>query len=520
MMLHKVSFEDTRRFSTLFLDYIKRISSLSTYYNQYPDIENFGKVIAERNFDDSKRSELVAELKAQYKECGISPAVTQNLDALASEKSFTITTGHQLNILTGPMFFVYKIITAINLSRKLKKHYPECNFVPVYWMASEDHDFDEINHFRLFNQEYRWLKDAAGPVGRLDVGSIGDLLDQIPDLPDFVVQAYKESGNLSLATRKLVNHLFGDEGLVIIDADTGNLKGWFSDIMSNDVKSHKANELVEETTRSLEHLGYKGQIYPREINFFYMDNNIRERFVEESGKFKVLNSHLEFSDEDIESLIRNSPEKLSPNVVMRPVFQEVVLPNIAYIGGPAEIAYWLQLKAVFDHYMVPFPVLMPRLFGMIIPKNILKKMEKNQIAVADLFRDFSELKERVVIVSEGEKLDLGEELHMLSKVFENIKIKAAKADPTLEGFVISEFKKAEKSVDHIEKRIRRSEEQKYEVAISQVKGIIDRLFPDGGLQERTDNILNFLINDPKIIRKIGEQLDPLDFHFNVLMQDE
>ncbi len=520
MILHKVEFEETRRFSPLFLDYIKKKPALSNHYNQYPEIEHFAKIIAERNFDDSLRPSIVTELSNQYEGCAISRPVKENIEALSSNNTFTITTGHQLNILTGPMFFVYKIIAAINLAGELKSRYPEFNFVPVYWMASEDHDFEEINHFRLFGREYKWEKNASGAVGRLETGSMKALLDQLPDLPEIFVQAYLESANLSRATRMLVNHLFGEQGLLILDADCPAWKQEFSGIMIDDVRSHAANDLVEKTTHSLEKIGYKGQIFSREINLFYMDDNTRERIAAEAGQFRVLNTDLHFSPEDMEALIRHSPEKFSPNVVLRPVYQETILPNIAYVGGPAEIAYWLQLKAVFDHYKVPFPVLVPRLFGMIIPKNISKKMDKNQLSVPDLFCNLKELKENLIRNSEGETLELEDELKMLEKLFNAIREKAACTDPTLEGFVISEYKKAEKSVEHIEKRIKRAEEQKHEVAINQVMGILDKLFPEGNLQERTDNILNFFINDSEIILKLSEALDPLDFRFNVLLQDE
>lgn len=519
MKLHQVPFEETGRFSSTFLDYINNNETLKPFYSQTPEIKSFESTISNRNFDDNKRAVLVEVLKSQYANIEVSDQVSSNIQLLEDHTTFTITTGHQLNIFTGPLFFVYKILAAINLAKALKVQYPDYNFVPVYWMASEDHDFAEINNFRLFGNIHTWELEAGGAVGKLDTSSIKPLLDKIPEMPDFAKEAYLKSSNLSEATIMLVNELFGKYGLLILDADSKQLKTQFIDIIKDDVTNNKANTLVEHTTKELEVAGYKGQIFPRPINFFYMDDGIRERIVQENGAYKMLNTSLTFSEDEIEKLIEDSPEKFSPNVVMRPVYQEVILPNLAYIGGPAEMAYWLQLKSVFDQYEVPFPVLFPRLFGMIIPKPVLRKIEKNDLKIADIFKEMKTLKEAIISSGDDHQKDLTFESSELQKVFQAVKEKAGAADKSLEGFVMSEQKKAEKSIDNIQKRIKRAEEQKHEVALNQVKGVLDKLFPNGSLQEREDNFLNFYINNPVFIEELAEKLDPLDLRFNVLTDD-
>jgi bacillithiol synthase len=519
MNLHQIEFEETGRFSSIFLDYVKNKASLRPFFNQYPDADNFKILIEQRNFDNAKRDGLVNDLQNQYRGLKIETAVRKNIALLADNSTYTITTGHQLNILTGPMFFIYKIIGAINLSKRLKEKYPSNNFVPVYWMASEDHDFDEISSFRLFGKEYKWESEAKGPVGKLKTESLKLLLEVIPDLPGFILDCYLDSDNLAEATRVLVNELFGDEGLLIIDADQKSLKSQFRPVIKDDILQHTANQLTEKSTRTLENLGYSGQIFPREINFFYMENELRERIVLEDDKYKVMNTSLVFSEAEMQKLIETSPEKFSPNVVLRPLYQETILPNIAYVGGPAELAYWLQLKPVFEHYEVPFPMLIPRLFAMIIPGAIMKKMDKNQLQIHDLFSDLETLKTRIINAGEEGSCDLREELDKLQNLFDAIREKAARSDKSLEGFVMSEYKKAEKSVDHIQKRIKKAEEQKHEISINQVKGILEKLFPNGSLQEREDNFLNFFINDPGFIAKLKGTLDPLVFKFNVFTEN-
>lgn len=518
MNLQQIEFEETGRFSSIFLDYIKNKSSLRPFFNQFPSPDNFKILIEQRNFDNAKRSSLVKELENQYSSFTVTDAVDRNIQLLAKDTTFTITTGHQLNILTGPLFFIYKIITAINLARELKEKYPAYNFVPVYWMASEDHDFDEISSIRLFGKDYRWEYEGKGPVGKMPTGSLKALLQEIPDLPQFISDCYVNAENLSDAMRKLVHELFGEYGLLIIDADKKSLKSQFRPVISDDIMHHTANRLTEETTRRLEQLGYNGQIFPREVNFFYMEEGLRERIVQEGGNYKVMNTSLVFSKAEMQKLIDTSPEKFSPNVVLRPLYQETILPNIVYVGGPAEVAYWLQLKAVFDHYEMPFPALVPRLFAMIISKVIFGRMEKNQISVHDLFSDMESLKSRIIHSGAEEPVDLTDELGQLQQLFDSVRGKAAQCDKTLEGFVMSEYVKAEKSIEHIQKRIKKAEEQKHEIAINQVRGILEKLFPNGSPQEREDNFLNFYINDPDFIGKLKKILDPLVFKFNVFTE--
>jgi len=519
MTLQPVSFEETRRFSSTFLDYINNKAALKPFFKHPPKLQSFQQAIAERKFDNSRRKVLVDTLLKQYQNIETSDKVRQNIQALLEPTTFTVTTGHQLNILTGPMFFVYKIIAAINLAKALKSQYPDHNFVPVYWMASEDHDFDEINHFRLFGKTHTWNQEAGGPVGKLDTSTLKPLLEEIPDLPPLVSDAYGQAKNLSEATVRLVNQLYGEHGLVILDADERELKAQFKPFIMHDVFQNMANQLVEQTTEKLEKAGYKGQIFPREINFFYMDDGSRERIVKDGDHFRILNMGQSLTKAELEKLVEESPEKFSPNVVMRPVYQEEILPNLAYIGGPAEMAYWLQLKPVFDHYSVSFPILFPRLFGMIIQKPVLKKMEKNHLSVTDIFKDFHMLKENIILAGAEDEIELSEELKALEDIYRKIKEKAGVADKSLEGLVISEQKKTEKSLESIQKRIKRAEEQKHEVAINQVSAVLDKLFPDGSLQEREDNFLNFYINNPDFIDELVELLDPLNLRFNVLIDD-
>lgn len=519
MKLNAIEFEETKRFSSIFIDYLRNKKELQKHFTYRPTIESFEQAISKRNFDDGKRAILVKTLKGQYKGISTHTSVSQNIESLHEKNTFTITTGHQLNIFTGPLFFVYKIVAAINMAKILKEKYPSYNFVPVYWMASEDHDFEEINNFNLFGKKYVWKTEQKGPVGRFETKSMKSLLDEIMEKPSLFTQGYLDCPNLAEATRYIVNQLFGDHGLVILDADDRGLKNEFRSIIKNDTFHNKAHELVQSATGQLEDQGYKSQIFPRPINFFYMDDGIRERIEEIDGKYVVRNTALSFSREEMEALIDEQPEKLSPNVVLRPVYQEVILPNLAYIGGPAEVAYWLQLKGVFDQYEIPFPVVFPRLFTMVYPKAVIKKMNKLGLDEKKVFEDFSALKEELFFKDAEPLYDLTSDLKEIEKAFESIKSKVQELDKSLEGFVMSEFKKTEKGVGNIQKRLKKAEEQKQEVGIKQLEGIMEKLFPSGNPQEREDNFLNFYINNPDFIEQLIALLNPFELKYNLLAED-
>lgn len=518
MKLEKVDLGETGNFSPLFLDYIQNDKKLQPFYQFSPHPSAFKEAIASRRFSTAQREILFSVLNSQYE--GL-PAekVSANIELLKDSKTFTVTTGHQLNIFTGPLYFIYKIVTVINTCKRLKKDYPDFNFVPVYWMASEDHDFEEINHFLLFGQKYQWDTEQKGPVGRFDTSSIQALIDSLPEKAPVFEKAYAEGKTLAEATRNYVHALFGEEGLVVVDADHQEFKKSFSKVIEQDLLHNKVNDLVVATSESLSALGYKSQIHPREINFFYMEDGVRERIVKENGEFKVLNTSLSFSEADLLKLIETSPEKFSPNVVMRPVYQEWILPNLAYVGGPAEVAYWLQLKSVFEHFEVSFPILMPRNFALLVNKPNVKKLSKLDISPNDLFLPLHELKQKFITQHAENGIQLEEEKKMLNEAFEMIREKADRIDKSLNGFVSAEASKTLKSLENISKRLHKAEEKNQEISMGQIESLKEKLFPGGGLQERKENILNFYINNPEIIAEFLKHFDPFDYQFNVLVEE-
>jgi len=509
--------QQTNQFSPLFLDYINQKDSLKPFYDTFPTAENFEQLIQNRAFDQAHRQILHQVLQQQYARLH-SPTVSQQIDSLQQPNTFTVTTGHQLNIFSGPLYVIYKLVTTINLAAQLQKQYPDYHFVPVYWMATEDHDFEEVNHFHLFGKKHVWETTQTGAVGRMNPQEMQTIIAQLTDKFPVFEQAYLQSDTLADATRCWVTELFGEHGLVCLDADDPQLKAQFKPVMQADLFDQLTHKTVTDTSHRLEALGYKTQVNPRETNFFYLDKKMRERLVNNHGRFRVLNTELTFSKEDMARLIEENPEKLSPNVLLRPVYQEVVLPNLAYIGGPSEIAYWLQLKDLFGALQTPFPVLMPRNFALVLTAGMNKKLEKTRLVADDLFLDEVALKRKYVETTVTEPVSLATEMQGLAHIFDTILQKATTLDKSLEGFVGAERQKTKTSLENIEKRLRKAEEQKQEVGIQQVMSLKSKLFPDGSLQERTDNFLNFYANNPSFLQQLHEQFDPFRFEFQILTE--
>ncbi|NCP45950.1 MAG: bacillithiol biosynthesis cysteine-adding enzyme BshC [Flavobacteriales bacterium] len=527
MNIQQLTYQQTGYFSKLMTDYLAENEKLAPFINQPFNLAAFKTLIQQRKETKIDRNTLVQALENQYKNIATSDFTKTNIQLLKNENCFTITTGHQLNLFTGPLYFIYKIISAINLAKELKIIYPENDFVPVYWMATEDHDFEEVNHFNLLGNKINIPKTQDGAVGRMKLSNVDDVLQEIKtalegrngaeQIIDLFQQFYTSEHTFTEATRAIVNHLFQKNGLVIIDGDDASLKKTMLPYFENEILEQQNVQFVEKTTQQLTKLGYKSQLTPREINIFYLDEQLRERIVFEENKYKVINTKLEFSQEQILEELKNYPEKFSPNVVLRPLYQEIVLPNLAYIGGGGELAYWFQLKAMFDANHVFFPMLILRNSVLLVDGGSAKKINKLNLTTPQLFLETEELIKTFLKENASIQLDMNEEEKLLEAVFTKIANKTVKVDASLEAMVKAELQKNIKSIENIAARLVKAEKQKEEVAVNQIRSIKDKLFPNGGLQERQDNLsMLLLFYGEQFIDELFTHLNPLDKKFVVL----
>lgn len=518
MQVQRIPFETTQSFNQFFIDFVNQKESLQHFYHRYPKVESFKAQAEEKSksYTAQTRQVLVSSLQKQYEGLTISNAVESNLSLLAEKNTFTVTTGHQLNIFTGPLYFIYKIATVINACKQLKAQYPEYNFIPVYWMASEDHDYDEIKYFKLYGKKYVWETKQQGAVGRFHTKEFETLLKDIPGDIDIFKKAYAKNATLAGAARQYVNELFGTEGLLIVDGDDQALKNLLKNVIREDVFKNTTKQLVDTTNTRLETLGYKPQIYCRDINFFYLQDGLRSRIEQKGEHFEVVDTTLKFSRQELEQLIDSNPERFSPNVILRPLYEEIILPNLGYSGGPAEIIYWLQLKEVFTHFTTPFPILLPRNFGLVIDAPTARKIEKSELELNEIFFEKNYLFNHFILKRSREKLTVNGERALIEQQFEKIKEHAEKVDKSLSPLVAAETRRLMKSLEKIEQKLLKAEKRHQSDKLRQIEAIKDSLFPNGSLQERSDNFLNFYQQDPDFIKKILKSFDPFDLRFNIL----
>jgi len=517
MKVSCLDFSETGQFAPIFIDFIQKKEPLKPFYHRYPAIAEFEDQIKDKAHENINRNLLVEVLKEQYTSIEhLDELTTTQIESLADAQTFTVTTGHQLNIFTGPLYFHYKIITVINACKKLKAQYPAYNFIPIYWMASEDHDIDEIRGFQINGEKFKWGTEQTGAVGRMQTDGLSEIAKKVDAGDKLFQKAYANARNLAEATRAYVHQLYGSEGLLVLDADHKSLKAEFKQVIKEDVTKHTANELVEKQSDKLDRMGYKSQTFPREINFFYLKNHLRSRIVKEGEEYEVLDSAIKFSKEELLQEIDNHPERFSPNVILRPLYQEMILPNLAYTGGPAEVAYWLQLKPVFDHFKTVFPILLPRNFGMIIPNKIQHKLKKLKMAEGEIFIEKESLKKNITKKISGQKLHLTEEKQALNQLLDEVKQYAGEIDFSLDEMTSAETQKMINGLDKIEKKMLSAEKRKHAEKMRQIDEVKDFLYPGGAPQERKENFLSFYRSDKNFIKSLLQVFDPFNLQFHIM----
>lgn len=522
---------------------------LLPFINHYSSSEAYAEQIKQKSSFAMDRDVLVEDILDQYgnisrvsesarandgsmseseraNEGSLSESARANIQKLKLENTYTVITGHQPCLFTGPLYFIIKILQTIKLANTLDAHFSEYNIVPVYWMGAEDHDFEEVNHFNLYRKTLTWDSIQEGSVGRFNTEGLEAVREELKEilgegkneaeLIHLFKRAYIDHNNYGDATRFLVNELFGDRGLIIVDGDRPKLKAQFKDTFEKELQGNFVHRLVNESNAELSKHG-KVQVKPREINLFYLDRLGRNRIVADVNGLSVDGRKGIRNTEAMVEELQDSPERFSPNVLLRPVYQETILPNLAYIGGPGETAYWLELKSLFESVNLPMPIVELRNSCVFIDEKQLNKLNALGLEVKDLFLEESEWSKKLILGDEEENLFKEEHKTILASI-DSMKEKAAIIDPTLSQVFEGEKKRMEKSLENLEKRVFKAQKRKNEVTINQVKKIKDRLFPGGGLMERKENFSALYARDGKgIFDKIYEGIDAEEAKMNVVV---
>lgn len=528
MKISQIPFKKTGFFSKIMIDYLEQKELIRPFYNHFSDFRGFKDQLIEKenSYTQETRKVLVEALNNQYKGFDISAETQKNIEVLKASNTFTVTTGHQLNLFTGPLYFLYKIFSTINLCEGLSEKHPDKQFVPIYWMATEDHDFDEINYFKYQGSKIVWNRADGGAVGQFSTEGLETVLSEFSNklgasknaqfLKDLFKKAYTTHKTLGEATRYIATILFGEYGLVIVDGDDKKLKQLFAPYVRQELKEQLSSKKVVDTNTELEK-HYSIQVNPREINLFYLSKNRRDRIVFENGVYKIHETNKSFTFTEIEQELTNFPERFSPNVIMRPLYQEVILPNLGYVGGGGELAYWMQLKAYFNSVNIPFPVLVLRNSVQVISVKQQKKLDHLSISLEELFLDQTELLKIKVIENSEISIDFSKQRKLLETQFNNLKALAAKTDSSFIGAVNAQEKKQLNGLDHLEKRLLRAEKRRQHDLVTRIVALQNELLPNQSLEERQRNFSEYYeAYGVEFLLALKKSLYPLDGCFTLI----
>jgi bacillithiol biosynthesis cysteine-adding enzyme BshC len=391
-------------------------------------------------------------------------------------------------------------------------------------MASEDHDFEEINHTTLFGKKMSWPIESSGPVGRLPLTNWEEIQNELhafftsyPSSEIHRLIDQYQGDNLAEATKNILHYLFGDKGLVIINPDHRSLKSLFVPTFIKEIETAFVQSEVEATNVKIKALGFQPQAFVRLINIFYLGNNTRERLLLENETIHIPSLGT-FSKSEIIEKITNVPAAFSPNVMMRPLYQETILPNLTYVGGGGEISYWIQQKGIFDAVQLPFPLLQVRSSLQWVDASVNKKIQQLGFDFEQLFQNVTELQKIYLQENHGEALDFSNLLKATEVLSNEILTHSLRVDKTFEKYAQSESSKLEKLVENIQAKLTKQKKSQSDIAMKQIEDLKVKLFPSNGLQERTESFFS-VCKDGDFVSKIDllyENLDPFEKDLIVL----
>lgn len=506
-----ISIEDTHAFSKLVEDYIHQDEKLKSLITSFPSKDSVLSQIQIKKKQHLDRRLLKEVISSQYEGMKLGDSVQHHLDLLSEDSTFTICTAHQPVIFTGHLYFIYKTVHAIKLALELSASLPMYRFVPVFFIGSEDNDLDEIGELNINGKQLQWQAHQTGSCGRMLSTGFDELLAEVglllnKEIPgekklyELFCSAYDGKNTISHATRMILHALFGEYGLLVLDGDDIRLKQKFATVLSNELFQQRSYEIVTESLTALSQ-NYKIQASPREINLFYLKNGLRERIERKDLVWKVLNTQIEFTKEELEAEVAGHPDRFSPNVILRPLYQEIIMPNVTFIGGGGEIAYWIPLGKLFAYYDIPFPLLQLRNSLLWITSKSSAKMKSLSLSNHDIFSSLEDLLQKRIAGQEAliELKKMQEEQYALREHVEHL-------GATISKNLSETIKAHHAKMMRIDKRIQEkfvNHLKRNETDFAQhFTGLKAHLFPQEKLQERYENYIT-------LYKIIGDSFIPL-----------
>lgn len=496
-----IAYHETNMFSKLISDYLEKKDFIHSFYSCHTDLDGLSKAITARQQFATDRNLIQQVFAEAYATGDTSSAQLDNIASLTNENTFTICTAHQPNIFTGYLYFIYKTAHVIALAQQFNKAFPDKKFVPVFYIGSEDNDLDELSKFKIYGKSFVWNTDQTGAVGRMTsdkavVKLIDEVESAVKHLPHaegliaILRKAYALGNDMATGTFVLLNELFKEYGLLVLQPDHVALKAKMKAVFKDDLLQNSAEQIVGETSAKLE-AEYKLQVNPRTVNLFYLRDGIRNRIDKRGNIYTVDGTVIRFTEEELLQELNEYPDRFSPNVILRGIYQETILPNILFVGGGSEVAYWMQLKGLFEHYQVPFPMLVLRNSFMIMDENHAHKMKELEIREADLFKEETALANELVQRWSGQEITLKQEEADSKALFQHLKKRASEIDKTLVQHVHALEVDHLKKLDGLEKKMLKAERKKQAIQLQRIWKLKEELFPNHNLQERVENFMPY-----------------------------
>ncbi len=536
-----INFSDIPGHHNLFLDYLYEFDNVKHFYkNDFRNKESYLSVfrkVAEK-FDDF-RNELSDIVKDQYSIHKPSHKTEKNISLLKSKKTLAVVTGQQLGLFGGPLYTLYKIITAIKLSQYLSERYDEYQFVPVFWLEGDDHDFNEVRYMNLISDNNELLKfsyedeieedENKGSIGRLKFNEKINLVhyelsakirktDFSQSLIEKLKSYYTDNETFKSSFSKLIFSLFDEYGLIIFDPQDKKVKERLKPVFKKEISDFRIHTEKLVNVSALLEETYHAQVKVRPVNLFYSNEEGRYLIEPVENEFRLKRKRKRFTYDELMSLIDTEPEAFSPNVLLRPICQDFVLPTAFYIGGPSEVAYFAQVMPLYDFYQIEAPIIYPRSSATLVEKNISSILEKFGLTVLDVFMDSDKLKSRVVgSLSDSTIESMFESTYnQIELSFDQLKEKLFELDKTLSDASTKYKQKIINYIDELKSKTIEAQKKKFEVTLRQIDKLAVNVFPNGNLQEREINFIHYankygdnflkLVFDELAINKFEHQL--------------
>ena len=512
----KIPVRQLPHLSSLAYDYFYHFDKIREFFaGDFRDTAAFfeqADKVRDRKLPRKQVADLLQELNVSY---GCGDQTIANILKLKQENTCAIVTGQQTGLFSGPLYTIFKALTAVKLAESLNEKNSGF-FVPVFWLASDDHDFKEINHIKLLDKEkrkkkisYQWHSPATKiPVSDIafskEISGCIQQLDHLmhdsefkPEILTKLAAAYQPGRSVPDAFARWMTTLFKNYGLIFIDGAHPELKNLGKDVFYTETdQDSPSTQCALDTSKKLAQNNYKTQIQQRQgiLNLFLVE---RERHTIRFANdiFTLKGQNKAFKKEELLQRIEKHPQTFSPNVLLRPLYQDALLPTAAYVGGMSEIAYFAQMKQMYQRFKMPMPVIYPRKSLTLLEKRVDRTLKTYGLKVQDFWGDGSKKRDNLIREDIPDSLRnafAAAESH-IEKEFSEMKHEIVEFDPNLENSCDLAFRKIQYQLEELEKKVLKKYKKRNSITIKRMDLAQNSLYPKHVLQERVFNITPFLI---------------------------